>query len=86
MELGGGGAGKSRTSMGSGYREAMERFSMCARRSHNGGIHWHFPATYEPLSCITNMDMAQVCTLALHENKGMENAWETKCDKMIHLG
>lgn len=54
------------------------------------------PATRGPLSCITNMDVAQSCILALHEKKRHEKrrvsdnggvlAWETKHDKGIHLG
>lgn len=47
---------------------------MCAP-SHNG-IYWHLSShTRASLSCITNMDMAQSCILALHEEKkGMKNA------------
>lgn len=60
-------------------------------------IYWHLPShTRASLSCITNMDMAQACILALHEKKRHEKhrvsdnggvlAWETKHDKGIHLG
>lgn len=58
--------------------EGMERH-VCS--SHNG-IYWHLPShTRASLSCITNMDMAQACILALHEKKRHEkqSIWQWRC-------